>query len=288
MRCRTAKSSKVCFDYTDFIEAEFGSYAMGDRSIEKRLKDPRLNRLNKRALSHPSLRNCPYCNGELLTIVKDGPVPLNTSTIRPEHLVKKCSVCGWWFYDYCLWGYLHDFYCWNYYEGVLRKFDISAISLPLQILRRHLAKRFEDIHSIHPRKFEELCQDIFRDWLDCEVKLTSYSKDGGVDLYAIDGETKFAIQLKRRANDVSEGIQAIRAFLGAMVINGEINGIFCTTANRFSDYVKRAVFSPPLRKYGIRIELIDYKKLRDIFGFVAKNRRDPWDELLTRNYYRTQ
>lgn len=285
-----AKSANIRFDYTDFIKAEFGSYLTdfsGEYEIDNRLKDPKLNRLYKRASSHRSLKNCPYCNGELLTIIKDGPPPVMTSSNRPEHQVKKCSACGWWFYDYLLWGYIDEFYFWDYYEGVLKKFDISAISVPLKILKRCLAKRFEDIRSIHPRKFEEICQGVFRAYLQCEVKLTSYSKDGGIDLYAIDGENKFAIQLKRRSRAVTEGVEAIRAFLGAIIINGEINGIFCTSADHFSENAKQAILSPPLKKYGIKIELIDYKKLRDIFGFITKNQREPWHELLARNDYRS-
>jgi hypothetical protein len=50
-------------------------------------------------------------------------------------------------------------------------------------LFRHLAKHPELIHSLHPRKFEELVADIFRA-KGFHVELTRRTNDGGKDIYA--------------------------------------------------------------------------------------------------------
>lgn len=230
-------------------------------------------------VARASLRHCPYCNGMLANTVNDKP----SRHSGAENLVRVCNDCGWWFYEHIWWSHGDDFETYKYYEGILKKFDVSSIEVPLDVLKHYLAKRFSEIRFIHPRKFEELCADVFRDYLRCEVILTSYSRDGGVDLYAIQGDAKFAIQLKRRAENITEGIKPIREFIGAMVVQGAVSGIYCTTADRFSNAATDAARSQHLDRRGIRLELVDYKRLTQIFGVSAGRLESSWKGLLRKN-----
>ncbi len=287
------KTTKKVYDYSQYLIGDFGEWGglhfpPHGNAFEDRMKDHDTSQAYRTAQKHRNSDRCPYCAGDLQRIV-DTPAatPLSSSS-RPEHTVKNCSACGWWFYDYIHWGYIDDFWEWVYYEGILKHFDLSSIEVPVTVLRRHLSKRFDDIRGIHPRKFEELCASIFSDFMHCEVHLTSYSKDHGIDLYAIDGDTQYAIQLKRRTRSVAEGVEPVRAFLGSMLIDGTPRGIFCTTADHFTKDACEDIRSVNLLDYGFSLELVDYHRLSDIFGLVCVNPKEPWTSLLEKHYYRGQ
>ena len=58
----------------------------------------------------------------------------------------------------------------------------AGLGVPLNELREHLLKHYDARYDIHPRKLEELVADIFRNH-GHRVELTSFSKDGGIDLF---------------------------------------------------------------------------------------------------------
>lgn len=277
----------VILDYSEYVVGDFGQYLNSSpprRSFEERMINRGTAVVYKTAQKHRLVSGCPYCSTALTQIVRVQPDTPSGSSNRPEHTLKQCSKCGWWFYDFCLWGYINDCWDWFYYEGVLKTFDFSSLEVPVSVLKSHLSKRFEDIRSIHPKKFEELCADIFSDYMDCEVRLTAYSKDGGIDLYAIDGDTKLAIQLKRRARAVVESVESVRAFLGAMIVDGTPNGLFCTTADHFSRDALAATGSAALLDYGITLDLVDFHELAQIFDICAHDYALPWEFLLKKHY----
>lgn len=58
---------------------------------------------------------------------------------------------------------------------------------------------------------------------------TGYSNDGGIDLILNDNKSTIGVQIKRTKNNIK--VEQIRAFLGAMVINGYSKGIYISTSD---------------------------------------------------------
>lgn len=272
---------KRLFDYSDHVGTDLGSWTIGCRDFEVRAQgNPDARSVYELMVAHSNRAACLYCSGPMETVVSVGrPFPHTV-----EHRVTQCPICGWWAYNRIQWSYPgDDFDAWWYHEGILKEFDLASIDAPLQALRSHLARRFDDVRHIHPRKFEELCARVFADYMDCEVRLTSYSRDGGVDLYALEGEKRWAIQVKRRAESVTEGVAAVREFIGAMVVNGVLAGIFCSTAECFSPAARLAANSPFAKDHGFLLELVDYHRLMEMFSLSATNVSEPWRGLLEKH-----
>jgi restriction system protein len=112
--------------------------------------------------------------------------------------------------------------------GILRALDPLDIGEPVEAIRAYLTVKYEDCNKVHPRKFEEVVCTIFRD-LGYRARITSYSADGGIDVY-LDGPDNalVGVQVKRYEKPIE--IQQINALTGAMVIKGCAKGIFVTTS----------------------------------------------------------
>jgi restriction system protein len=215
---------------------------------------------------------CAYCGASLDFYGQ----PDNRPFYGKYSFAGDCRGCGWWF---CETGNVVDaigeYRAHHYFEGVLRRFQIDEYSTPLDLLRAHLQRNFKDVRHIHPRKFEELCQGVFREHFHCDVRLTAYSSDGGIDLYVVHSNEPFVVQLKRRSGESREGVTAIREFLGALVLNGQTRGMFVTTADDFTKSAKEAAGNPKLRGLGIQLELNGYKELEGMFR-TRSNTWRPW------------
>ena len=196
--------------------------------------------------------------------------------------VAYCTDCGWWcrervdtpvggeadqdFSDET-WGY-------SFVDSVLARFEADALDVPVQIMRDELYRKPELLNRIHPRKLEELVASIFSDFFHCEAILTGQTKDGGVDVYLIDGEEKYLIQVKRRrSSNAIEGVQAIRELAGVLLISGHERGMVVTTAKDFSRTAKREANSELLNARGYSIELVNGKELISRLG-VAKSKQE--------------
>ena len=231
--------------------------------------------------SRAAWSSCPYCGVLLVKAIDDKLTAQNGS--YSTWLVLECRECGWWLYDYYVDDVIYTFARQQNY-AILRRLDVSSIEVPLTALRTHVEKHFDSIRDIHPRKFEDLCQSVFQDYLDCEVRQTGYSRDGGVDLYAVNGTSQYAIQLKRRSTACSESIAPVRDFLGAVLVNGAVRGIYCTTADHFSPDAVAAARSTHLARAGFTLELIDYSSLLEIFRLSQGRAQNPWQDVLDANF----
>lgn len=136
----------------------------------------------------------------------------------------------------------------------------SDIALVNTELITHLAKHPELIYELHPRKFEELVAEIFRD-LGYETVLTPKSKDGGRDVHAIRkdsvGTMLFLIECKRWARDRPVGVEVVRGLYGVVAAEKATCGIVATTS-RFTTGAKQ--FASQVR---YQVSLRDFDNLRE-------------------------
>ena len=131
-------------------------------------------------------------------------------------------------------------------------------------LLAHLAKLPHDIHRINWATFEELVARLLRE-LGYEVKRTPLTRDGGVDIWAIDrtglSETLFAIDAKHYAPGKLLGPEPVRAIYGVADLAGASVGMIVTTAS----------FGPAARElaaqYRYRISLKDF---HDVHGWIKQ------------------
>jgi restriction endonuclease Mrr len=135
-------------------------------------------------------------------------------------------------------------------------YDLSEIN---DELVAYLAKHPEKMHSLHPRKFEELVAELFRD-KGYDVELTRFSKDGGFDIRAIrktdTGTGLTLIECKRFAADRPIGVTLIRGLYGVVEQKRASGGLFVTTS----------YFSRDAKSYRddirYRMDLADFERLK--------------------------
>lgn len=254
---------------------------------EGRFGSPVQRNAFRRGRQRLSRARCPYCRS-ILARTDGGGMAMNRGW--GTH-VKSCGGCGWWFCEEMQtpvggepdtdfsdeeWG------C-TFVEGILQKFRVDDLAIPVQILRDYIHKKPGMLHDLHPRKFEELVASILRDFFDCEVTLTGQTADGGVDVYLVHGDRKYLVQAKRRSSrDATEGVQVVRELAGVLLISGETRGVVVSTAARFSRAAHREASSPHLNALGYSIDLLNGRRLLDVLDVVAaRDRYLPyWQELL--------
>jgi restriction system protein len=199
-------------------------------------------------------RGCAYCRTPMKILADDR----QTSRLIYNHeehgkYINVCMRCGWWEfrrYDWTVGSSGEDRLEWGA-VGVLRRLDVADISVPTDELRQHLIAKFDERFSIHPKKYEDIVGGVFKDF-GYSVKITSYSRDDGVDIFVFDGaaDSVVGVQVKRWRGMI-EAAQ-IREFAGALMLHGVVQGVYVTA----SDYTKGATSTAArLEKAGLRITL---------------------------------
>ncbi|MGB7061542.1 MAG: restriction endonuclease [Candidatus Zixiibacteriota bacterium] len=90
----------------------------------------------------------------------------------------------------------------------------------------------EELHRLHPRKFEEMVAEMFRRF-GYVVEFTSQTRDGGRDIVAIryaEVNTKYLIECKRPEPGSKIGIRPVRELLGVKSDEGASKAILATTS----------------------------------------------------------
>ncbi|PEC22804.1 restriction endonuclease [Bacillus cereus] len=121
----------------------------------------------------------------------------------------------------------------------------------IQIQRKMVTAKREDLNEMDPRKFEFLVADVFQS-LGYKAKVTPGSNDGGKDIILRKGrETKF-VEVKRHTQGAI-GRPAIQKLHSAIIDADAVGGYFVTLSN----------FNNNARQYAANknIELIDGDKL---------------------------
>jgi hypothetical protein len=214
-------------------------------------------------------KRCKYCASPLRLVYDERQGQEWQDSDYRRVRVSVCQ-CGWWnaedvysatTYESRLGGY--DWQCINS-QGRLRLFDISDAHAPTESLREVLSSGRFATHQIDPYALERLVGDVLADFFDCEVRHVGRSGDGGIDLLVLDADQPRAVQVKRRSNNKAESVAFVREFLGAMVLAGHMEGIFVSTAPRFSPPAIEAAKSTRLRRYATRIDLLDANALTNL------------------------
>jgi len=211
-------------------------------------------------------KKCIFCHNIMIEKSRKKPLHIEGKCKYIQYVVvyiRICPVCGWWtamkkniipekFYECPI--------IWEYYGGiaVLKKLDLTDISLPLDDVSQYLVLRYKERFQIHPRLFEEVVAAAFRN-MGYYVRVTAYQNDGGIDVI-LDGKDNqlIGIQVKRYRNSIK--VSQIREFAGALIENDMTKGIFVTTSKFQSGAYKSA--SNYLER-GIGIELMDSERLYD-------------------------
>lgn len=111
---------------------------------------------------------------------------------------------------------------------------ILFTSIELEVLA-YFGRHPELLHSLPPRKFEELVATVFRN-NGFEVKLTPETRDGGIDIIAIQkngfgGNTLHLVECKRYLPENKVGIGIVQRMLGVVEQHRATQGIIVTTSS---------------------------------------------------------
>jgi len=192
------------------------------------------------------VKECLYCHSPLTILLPDpgglksqSSTPFDTSSLDRQWSLAEgvgrwldfCTSCGWWVVSHHSKKYMGTDVYGRIYRatGSLKNLDFSNIEIPLNEIRQYLIVRYNDRFLVNPRVLEQLVASVFGDH-GYQVQLTSYSGDGGIDLFALEGAGGglIGVQVKRYKTPIEA--EQIRAFGGALVLEGITQGIYVTTS----------------------------------------------------------
>lgn len=224
------------------------------------------------------INQCPICAGTFVDL-------LHPKSDAVTYGLNLCARCGWWHFheDHRLTFAADEegrqlsptvARWWEMHHAAVGRIDVSDESLPIEKLRAHLARYWDQRTDLSAQQAEDLVGSVLREHHRGEiVRLTANANtpDGGIDLVlTCDGGTiRRAIQIKRRLKRDMEGVQEVRNFVGAMVLTGEQRGIFVTTASRFSRAARKLPSSPHLARVKLNLELLDGEELLELLQHSA-------------------
>lgn len=232
-------------------------------------------------------RVCPCCAKPLVKLEHELPATISEPGQSEFRwlVLEICPRCGWWHYHRQMAfespnhpGELLRPIWWELTHAVQVEIDLASETLPIVDLQRHLARRWEDRRLISAQQAEDLVASLLTEHHGGEVvRLTANANapDGGIDLYlsqGSDGAIQRAVQVKRRISNDVEAVEEVRNFVGAMVWAGVDQGIFVTTASRFSKAAQEAPRLSRAAKHKLELELIDGEGLLEMLHATTVRR----------------
>ncbi|CAL2076597.1 restriction endonuclease [Tenacibaculum sp. 190524A02b] len=251
----------------------------------------------------PNQRRCIYCNEDLQIInLKEDYWNIDDNEILNSHYSNKvefiketgideehynldlaskefytsleyCDTCGWWrvLKQLLVSAEVHQMWTMFFgFSGTLRNLDVSDINTPIEEATKYLIAKYDSRFDINPKLFEDVVGNVFKG-IGYNVHVTGYSNDGGIDVVLGNSSEKMiGVQVKRYKNKIK--VEQIRAFAGALLLNGYKNGIFVTT----SDYQPGAIKASEIFKTKtLPIKLINSDKFYDALKISQKSNSDP-------------
>ena len=233
------------------------------------------------------LHHCPCCAIGLLAFEHELPTtPLKPGLIRLRWLhLEICPACGWWHFrqDYESADLQsrgrYSVHWWELTHAVQAEIELGTTStLPIDMLQQHLRRRWEDRKLISAQQAEDLVASLLQEHHGGRVsRITANANaaDGGIDLYITagdDGAIRRAVQVKRRITTDIESVKDVRNFVGAMVLAGADQGIFVTTASRFTKVARDIPGQAQGAKFKLALDLIDGEQLREMLRSTNANK----------------
>jgi restriction endonuclease len=176
-----------------------------------------------------------------------------TSSIFEWHPYElRCPRCGWWASGVTNFnGEKFE----RIIEAILRDFDINDRELAINELASHVSRRFEDVYSLSPRRFEELVASIYSN-LGWKVELTKQTRDGGADLVCLKrgSDETCIVECKRYSRTRKVGIGSVDRLIGAAFRIGT-NSAHLVTTSSFSSPAKQGRIE--ILEQGFDLDLID-------------------------------
>ncbi|UII81512.1 restriction endonuclease [Flagellimonas sp. CMM7] len=198
---------------------------------------------------------------------------LDMDTKSAETWMDFCDTCGWWriFKNFTICAEVWQ--VWDIFftcTGSLRNLEAININAPLNEVSQYLIAKYQDRFSINPRLFEEVVGSVFKG-VGYNVHVTGYSNDGGIDVVLGSSSQKMiGVQVKRYKNKIK--VEQIRAFAGALLLNGYNKGVFVTT----SDYQPGAISAAEsFKKKTLPIHLLNSQQFYDSLKISQKSKFDP-------------
>lgn len=131
-------------------------------------------------------------------------------------------------------------------------------------ITREIDNQPDALHSLSPRQFEQLVAYLMEQ-RGYEVRLTQQSRDGGVDIFAVQksdyGEFLTIVDCKKYAPNRPVGVELVRSMYGTLTIENASHAIVATTS-RFTDAATAVA-----NTYRYRISL---KDCSDILNWIRK------------------
>ena len=225
---------------------------------------------------------CVYCGTQMRVLSE----PYAYHGARSDGYGKKvgfrCFSCGWWLIQVkgttdddevdVIRHHLHT------YEGIICHFEPAPWRTALLHASEELGTWQRSLGELSSRDMERFVQRIFRQYYECDVHHVGRSGDRGVDLILVRADKPVAVQVKhRRVGGGAEGVAALRDFVGALVGEGFQQGVFVTTARRFTR---------PARQYADRVtrqfaplNLVTVRELRELVGNLVYAQWEEYDRV---------
>lgn len=140
-----------------------------------------------------------------------------------------------------------------YVGGVLRKLDLSDLSVHLNEVRDYLVAQYSRRLHVHWRHCQDAVVSVLGE-VGYELITVGYMRDGGLDAVLRRGEKTVGVQVKRWKDSIE--VEQIHSFYGALVRAGLTHGIF-VTMSRFRRGAHRAADEFRALENPVGIELVD-------------------------------
>ena len=220
-----------------------------------------------------NLTYCAYCSTKLLRIEED----IFQESSHRDYCLWYCQKCRFWqarVYSDPFLRCMPPPENWVYISK-LREFKGCLPECCDAELAAYIRRNPDVLHSYPPTRFEKLVADVFRaNYVNAEVLHVGGPNDGGIDVKLIeaDGE-QWLIQVKRReSHKKAERVSTIRDMLGAMVVEGALQGVVISTAPRFSREAQQA--ATIAGKRGMTVRLVDRGIFEKMLDPILPDR--PW------------
>lgn len=269
------------FHYSDYISVDFGDstevpqkFGLGsdyapvspfERSLWDRAQSIVWPSSNWHATEIENNPQCPYCgqqvslHGEPDYLVRRGPL------YGDQPFAGECQSCGWWFCQSFNYKNYEDYSTCNYYEGVLKAFDLDGI-------RWHANSYLLDLEQFGEDDVIESWQNLYQG----NVISLGKAIDNDVEFFLVNRIAPLLIVRNRGENANFHPTDLVNFIFGA--VSNEQNGtLYLATTSRFVPQRAERQYRN-IRQIGIPIDIPDIKTFFRFFPTRPPTHK-PWKHI---------